>query len=80
MTQPPSRMRGSDGAAGAEATLACAGAPMFARSHAISWERLQPARARPRREATRTLAEARKLGLSMPEALDLTPEEMDSEG
>jgi hypothetical protein len=33
-------------------------------------------RPRPRRAATRTLAEARALGLSMPEALDLTPEEV----
>jgi hypothetical protein len=61
-------------------------APMFARSHdepepnAVSGVRLQPAQPRPRREASRTLAEARKLGLSMPEALDLTPEEINSQG
>ncbi len=61
-------------------------APMFARSHdepepnAVSGDRLRPGESRPRREAFRTLAEAREIGLSMPEALDLTPEEIRSQG
>jgi hypothetical protein len=49
-------------------------APMFARpgepeSNAVSGERMQPSQARPKRPATRTLAEASEIGLSMPEAL-----------
>jgi hypothetical protein len=49
-------------------------APVFARPgepepRCISGERLRPAEARPRREASRTLAEAREHGLSMPESL-----------
>lgn len=56
-------------------------APTFARPgelepNCVVGERLQPAEARPRREPTRTLAEAREIGLSMPEALDLTPDEV----
>ena len=46
----------------------------------VSGERLQPAQSRPRRQPTRTLAEARKIGLSMLEALDFTPEEVASSG
>jgi hypothetical protein len=58
-------------------------APMFARPgepepNAVVGERLQPPQARPRRKPTRTLADSRKLGLSMPEALDLAPEEIAS--
>jgi hypothetical protein len=58
-------------------------APMFARPgepepNCVVGERLQPATARPGREATRTLAEARQIGLSMPEALDLTSDEVES--
>lgn len=41
-------------------------------------ERLQPPQARPRRDASRTLTEARALGLSMAEALDASPEELSS--
>lgn len=57
---------------------------MFARAgepepNYVVGERLQPPQARPRREASRTLAEARELGLSMPEALDLTPDEIAAE-
>jgi hypothetical protein len=55
--------------------------PMFARPgepepNCVVGERLQPPQARPRRDASRTLAEAREHGLSMPEALDLTPAEV----
>lgn len=59
-------------------------APMFARSHdeaepnCIEGERLQEPEARPRRQASRTLTEARALGLSMAEALDAPPEELSS--
>lgn len=58
-------------------------APCFARAgepepNVTSGERLQPPHARPRRRPTRTLADARAIGLSMPEALDLTPEEIAS--
>ncbi len=61
-------------------------APVFARSrdepepNCVVGDRLQPPPARPRREASRTLAEAREIGLSMPEALDLTPDEMQGFG
>jgi hypothetical protein len=60
-------------------------APMFARPgepepNCVVGERLQPPQARPRREASRTLAEAREIGLSMPEALDLTPDEVQAFG
>lgn len=56
-------------------------APTFTSEHGpqpreVSGERLQPPQARPRREATRTRAEARKLGLAHAEALDLTREEV----
>ncbi len=56
-------------------------APVFARPgepepNVISGEALQPPQARPRREATRTRAEARKLGLAHAEALDLSREEV----
>lgn len=56
-------------------------APMFARPgepepNCIEGERLQAPEARPRREASRTLAEAREHGLSMPEALDLSEDEV----
>lgn len=58
-------------------------APMFvgygeAPANSVSGERLQPPQPRPGREASRTLAEARGIGLSMPEALDLTPAEVAS--
>ena len=61
-------------------------APVFARPgepepNVISGERLRPAEARPRREASRTLAEAREHGLSMPEALGAVGDgTVDSEG
>lgn len=56
-------------------------APMFARPgepepNCFVGERLQAPQFRPRRAASRTLAEAREYGLSMPEALDLTPDEI----
>lgn len=56
-------------------------APCFARPgepepNAVVGERLQPAQARPRREPSRTIAEARAIGLTMPEALDLAPDEV----
>ena len=56
-------------------------APMFARPgepepNCVVGERLQPAEARPRREPSRTIAEARAIGLTMPEALDLSAEEV----
>ncbi|MGV0081736.1 hypothetical protein ACRUZW_26030 [Mycobacterium colombiense] len=50
-------------------------APVFARSrnepepNCVVGEQLQPPQAKPHREASRTIAEARALGLSMPEAL-----------
>lgn len=49
-------------------------APVFARPgepepRHVSGERLRPAEARPRREASQSLAEAREHGLSMPEKL-----------
>lgn len=58
-------------------------APMFCRPgesepNVTQGERLQPPQARPRREASRSLSEARKLGLSMAEALDASPEELSS--
>jgi hypothetical protein len=57
--------------------------PMFARPgepepNAVVGECLQPAQSRPRREPSRTLAEARAIGLSTPEALDLTEAEIAS--
>ncbi|WP_156738018.1 hypothetical protein [Mycobacterium scrofulaceum] len=39
-------------------------------------ERLQPPQARPRRAASRTIEQARAVGLTMPEALDLSAEEV----
>ncbi len=56
---------------------------MFARPgepepNAIRGERLQVGQSRPRRQSTRTLGEARVIGLFVPEAMDLTPEEIDS--
>jgi hypothetical protein len=58
---------------------------MFARPgepepNCVVGERLQPPQARPHREASRTLAEAREIGLSVPEALDLTPDEVQAMG
>lgn len=58
-------------------------APCFTSEHGpqpreVSGERLQAPQARPRREASRSLSEARKLGLSMAEALDASPEELSS--
>jgi hypothetical protein len=58
-------------------------APIFARPgepepNIVSGERLQPAESRPQRAPSRTLAEAREHGLSMPEALDLSPDEVNS--
>lgn len=52
-------------------------APTFTSEHGpqprqVSGERLQPPSARPRREASATLAEARQHGLSMPERLGVT--------
>ncbi len=60
-------------------------APCFARPgepepNCVVGERLQAPQARPHREASRTLAEAREIGLSMPEALDLTPDEAQAFG
>lgn len=56
-------------------------APVFAlpgqaEPNVTQGERLQPAQPRPRREATRTRAEARALGLAHAEALDLSREEV----
>ncbi|OBJ86509.1 hypothetical protein [Mycobacterium asiaticum] len=58
-------------------------APMFARPgepepNCVVGERLQPPQARLRRRPSRKLVEAREHGLSMPEALDLTPDEVAS--
>jgi hypothetical protein len=55
--------------------------PMFARPgepepNAVVGERLQPPTPRPRREPTRTIREARALGLAHPEALDLSEAEV----
>jgi hypothetical protein len=63
--------------------LGCA--PMFARPgepepNCVEGERLQAPQDRPHREASRTLAEAREIGLSMPEALDLTEAEVQALG
>lgn len=54
-------------------------APMFARPgepepNAVSGERMQPSQPRPKRPPTRTLAEARAVGLSMPEELGVRAE------
>jgi hypothetical protein len=73
----------SGGGAQTEPPQRCGSAPMFARPgepepNCVVGERLQEPTPRPRREATRTLAEARAIGLSMPEALDLTPDEIGS--
>jgi len=73
----------SGGGAQTEPPQRLGSAPMFARvgepePNCVEGERLQPPQARPRREASRTLAEAREHGLSMPEALDLTPAEMET--
>ena len=71
----------SGGGAQTEPPQYLGSAPVFARSrnepepNCVVGERLQPPQARPHREASRTLAEAREYGLSMPEALDLRPEE-----
>jgi hypothetical protein len=56
-------------------------APVFAsprqpEPNVTQGERLQPPIARPRREATRTRADARTLGLAHTEALDLSREEV----
>jgi hypothetical protein len=72
----------SGGGAQTEPPQYLGSAPVFARSrnepepNCVVGERLQPPQSRPRREASRTLAEAREYGLSMPEALDLTPDEI----
>lgn len=71
----------SGGGAQTEPTQYLGSAPVFARPgepepNCVVGERLRPAEARPHRETSRTLAEAREHGLSMPEALDLTPEEI----
>jgi hypothetical protein len=63
-------------------TERAAHAPMFAlpgepEPNAVCGERLQPGQSRPRRQATRTLAEAREIGLAHAEALDLTREEIE---
>ncbi|OMC26419.1 hypothetical protein A5738_02905 [Mycobacterium colombiense] len=64
----------SGGGAQTEPPQRLGSAPVFARPgepepRCVVGERLRPAEARPRREASRTLAEARKHGLSMPEKL-----------
>jgi hypothetical protein len=56
-------------------------APVFvgygdAPANSISGERLQPPTARPRRATSRTMEQARDHGLTMPEALDLSPDEL----
>ncbi len=72
----------SGGGAQTEPPQYLGSAPVFARSrnepepNCVVGERLQPPQARPRREASRTLAEAQEHGLSMPEALDLSAEEI----
>lgn len=76
----------SGGGAQTEPPQYLGSAPVFARSrnepepNCVVGERLQPPQARPHREASRTLAEAREIGLSMPEALDLTPDEVQAFG
>jgi len=75
----------SGGGAQTEPPQRCGHAPMFARPgepepNCVVGERLQAPQARPHREASRTLAEAREIGLSMPEALDLTPDEVQAFG
>jgi hypothetical protein len=72
----------SGGGAQTEPPQYLGSAPVFARPgepepRCVVGEALQPPQARPRREASRTLAEARALGLSMPEALGVLG---DSEG
>jgi hypothetical protein len=71
----------SGGGAQTEPPQYLGSAPVFARPgepepNCVVGERLQPPQARPHREASRTLVEAREYGLSMPEALDLTPDEI----
>lgn len=71
----------SGGGVQTEPPQRCGHAPMFAKPgevepRCVVGEKLQPAAPRPRREPTRTRAEARKLGLAHAEALDLTREEV----
>jgi hypothetical protein len=71
----------SGGGAQTEPPQRCGHAPMFARPgepepNCVVGERLQPASSRPRPEASRTIAEARAIGLTMPEALDLTADKV----
>ena len=71
----------SGGGAQTEPPRRCGSAAMFARHgepepNCVVGERLQPPQARPRRAPSRTIEEARAIGLSMPDALDLTPEEI----
>lgn len=78
-------IKDSGGGAQTEPPQRCGCAPVFARPdepepNCVVGERLQPPQARPHREASRTLTEAREIGLSMPEALDLTPDEVQAFG
>lgn len=71
----------SGGGAQTEPPQRLGSAPMFARPgepepNCVVGERLQPPTARPHREASRTLAEARALGLSMPEELGVRGDEV----